>query len=302
MDGPGGQISRESVSPFSVDTDHLIALRDALHRAALAVRALDEDRSFDVETKGDNTPLTSADLAANEILRSTLPAIDPEAGWLSEENEDRPETRLDQERLWIVDPIDGTREFVDGSGEYSISAGLAINGRPDLGGVALPGENLIAVGARGLGLRVWRYDAAGAFKAESAGLRSRPDGEGPRLQTARILVSKSESKRGAYADVADELQLAAEGSIARKMALVAIGRADLVVSLYPKSEWDLCGGAALLLCQPEAGLIELEHGAPQRFNRRELKSIGLAGGAADLVREFAAFRKQRGLPLRYSYD
>jgi 3'-phosphoadenosine 5'-phosphosulfate (PAPS) 3'-phosphatase len=152
------------VSDFAINPEHLIGLRDALHRAAVAVRELDESRRFDVETKGDNTPLTTADLAANRILREALYNIDPDAAWLSEENEDDPERRLNHERVWIVDPIDGTREFVDGTGEYSVSAGLAINGAADLGGVALPRENTVIVGARGLGLRVWRYDAAGKFE------------------------------------------------------------------------------------------------------------------------------------------
>jgi myo-inositol-1(or 4)-monophosphatase len=115
-------------------------------------------------------------------------------------------------------------------------------------------------------------------------------------------VSKSETKRGAYTDAAVELNLVPAGSIARKMALCAIGRADLVVSLYPKSEWDICGGAALFRCQARAGLIELETARPHVFNQRKPRSIGLAGGPAGLVDAFESYRRARGLPLRHSYD
>lgn len=278
----------------------MLSLRDALHRAAVAVRALDENRQFDVETKGDNTPLTTADLAANSILRESLTAIDPEAGWLSEENEDDPVRRMNHNRVWIVDPIDGTREFVDGTGEYSISAGLAIGGEADLGGVALPRENLIVLGARGIGLQIWRYDADGIFEAVPG--NPGDSNKVTDLKHARILVSKSEMKRGAYSTIVDELQLIPAGSIARKMALVAIGRADLVISLYPKSEWDICGGAALIRCLPGSLLIELEHTQKQRFNQAHPRTIGLAGGHAALVREFDHYRQAKKLTLRHSYD
>ncbi|MCR9143316.1 MAG: hypothetical protein NXI24_13775 [bacterium] len=295
---------------FEIHADHLFGLRDALYRAAIAVRELDQNRRFDVETKGDNTPLTTADLAANSILRDELTRLDPNAAWLSEENEDDPALRLERERVWIVDPIDGTREFVDGTGEYSVSVGMSVGGAPDLGGVALPGENLLIVGGRGVGLRIWSYDAAGNFSEQPGALSQagadidsadRPESEAA-LRKARILVSKSETKRGAYADVAQDLNFVPAGSIARKMALCAIGRADLVISLYPKSEWDICGGAALLRCQAGAALIELESGLPHIFNQREPRTIGLAGGPAGLVRAFSDYRAAKALPLRHSYD
>lgn len=277
------------------------ALRDVLHRAAVTVRGLYENRRFSVETKDDNTPLTTADLAANEILRAGLREIDPDAGWLSEENEDT-DARLKCERVWIVDPIDGTREFVDRTGGYSISVGLAINGRADLGGVALPQENIIVVGARGAGIEVWRYAADGSDGFERIPGALIADETAPDLKDARILVSVSESKRGAYASVADELKLQPTGSIARKLALVAMGRADLVVSLYPKNEWDICGGAALIECQPNAGMIELEHGQGQRYNRANPATIGLAAGPAGLVRQFEQYSKMKKLVLRHNYD
>lgn len=295
-------------------------LRNALWQAAVAVRALYEDRSFDVETKGDNTPLTSADLRANEILQRELSRLDPGAGWLSEETAEDDaarKARMAHKRIWIVDPIDGTREFVEATGEYSVSAGLAENGRPVLGGVALPQENLIVIGAVGpdeqaSGLELWRYeyDPAAAeagsqqklpeFERVPAGMSQQPVPAS--LDQARIIVSSSEMRRGAYDPVKAKWQLEAQGSIARKLALVAIGRADLTVSLYPKSEWDICGGAALLACQPGAAVIELETNGPQRFNQATPRTVGLAAGAANLVREFQQSYADRGLELRFSYD
>ncbi len=285
-------------------------LRAALWQAAVAVRALYEDRSFDVETKGDNTPLTSADLRANEILERELAQLDPEAGWLSEETAEDDatrEARMARERIWIVDPIDGTREFVEATGEYSISVGLAENGRPVLGGVALPQENLIAVGSVvGGGLQLWRYSydaSAGEMPPQFERVPAAMTRPVPAdLAAARIIVSSSEMRRGAYDPVKAEWQLEAQGSIARKLALVAIGRADLSVSLYPKSEWDICGGAALLACQPGATVVELETRAPQRFNQAKPRTVGLAAGPTELVQEFVDSYARRGLELRFSYD
>lgn len=289
--------------PFSPE-HYLAPLRDALYGASRVVAELYRNRRFETSTKDDSTPLTSADLAANEILREALGILDPDAGWLSEENEDSVD-RLRRERVWIVDPIDGTREFIEQTGGYSISAGLAVNGVPELGGVALPEERLIVIGARGSGLQIWRYDEAGQFEAVSGGLGATGSGSLAKrltLASARILVSLSEWKRGAFESVAEDLRWEPTGSIARKLALVAMGRADLVVSLFPKNEWDICGGAALILCQPGSAMVALEDRQPRPFNRPAPRSIGLAAGSAALVGEFCEFIDRKKLKLHSSYD
>lgn len=250
-----------------------------------------EERSFDVETKADSTPVTTADLAANQILHEELARIDSGAGWLSEESaddarNDAPDNRLARERVWIVDPIDGTREFIERTGGYSISAGLAHEGRPVLGAVALPVNREILVGGPGLGLSLWTYDDEGSFRETQLGDTAYGCDD---LSRAKILVSRSEWTRGAYAGVAEDLDWEPTGSIARKLALLAAGRADCVLSIYPKNEWDICGGAALVLGRPDGHIVELESGSSQRFNRAQPRTIGLAAGPAVLVEQLQRY-------------
>ncbi len=268
------------------------------------MQALYEDRSFDVETKADHTPVTTADLKANQILQEELGRIDAAAGWLSEESVDdtsgdSPHNRLQCESVWIVDPIDGTREFVERTGGYSISAGLARNGRPVLGCVALPVNREILVGGPDLGLSLWTYDDEGSFRETRLGETVYACDD---LRRAKILVSRTEWKRKSYESVVNDLHWEPTGSIARKLALLAAGRADGVLSLYPKNEWDICGGAALVLGRPNGTIVELETGTPQRYNCAEPRSIGLAAGPAVLVEQLQRYVREKKLRLRYSYD
>lgn len=291
-------------------------LRDALAAAAVATLARYESLNYQVESKSDATPLTTADLEANLILETRLQSALP-AAWLSEESADNAD-RLAERAVWIVDPIDGTREFIERTGGFSVSVGLCFDGAVRLGGVALPTEGLILLGGPGLGLARWRFDrptdiasAADEWTARarvSAGspVALRPGtapetGTATSLSAARVLVSQTEWKRGVFETMARELQVEPQGSIARKLALVADGRGDLVVSLFPKSEWDICGGAALILSQPDAVMLELETGAPHRFNRADVHSYGLVAGPRRLAEEFLEYFRSRRLELRRSY-
>lgn len=291
-------------------------LRDALAAAAIATLARYESLNYQVESKSDATPLTTADLEANQILEARLQGAMP-AAWLSEESADNSD-RLARRAVWIVDPIDGTREFIERTGGFSVSVGLCIDGAVQLGGVALPTEGLILVGGPGTGLARWYFDRpadiASAAEAWSARARTasgspvalRPGGAPPTgvasgLNSARILVSQTEWKRGVYEAMTRDFNVQPQGSIARKLALVADGRGDLVVSLFPKSEWDICGGAALILSRPDAAMFELETGAPHQFNRTDVHSYGLVAGPRRLAEEFLEYFRSRRLELRRSY-
>lgn len=114
--------------------DDLARIRDALARAAEALRPFTSG-DIDHVTKDRGAPLTDADLAVNRVLLDALPR--PDEGWLSEETRDDP-SRLSRRRIWIVDPIDGTREFVDGIPEWCVSVGLVEDGEPVAGGIHNP--------------------------------------------------------------------------------------------------------------------------------------------------------------------
>ncbi len=111
-------------------------LRAVLERAAEFVRAVKLDR-LDVDMKGDGSPVTALDRQLDEHLKTELSRLMPEAGWLSEETADD-RSRLEREWVWVVDPLDGTRDFVKGRPECAVSIGLVRDGRPVAGAVVNP--------------------------------------------------------------------------------------------------------------------------------------------------------------------
>jgi myo-inositol-1(or 4)-monophosphatase len=266
-------------------------LRDAVLEAALAVLPIFNSRDFEVSSKGDAGPLTSADLLANELLRKSLSRLEP-AAWLSEESADNSD-RLSRKAVWIVDPIDGTREFVHHSPEFSISAGLAVNGKIAAGAVAMPAEDRIVYGSPQTGV-FQESIRTGERKTCSLSPRRELDG-------AVLLVSATEFKKGTFDPIRDDFDVRPMGSIARKLALLAAGEGDLVVSFYPKNDWDICGGTALVLSHPGALVTDLRLFAMRYFNQSDCLSFGLAAGPEHLVREFHDYFRRKKIHLRENY-
>lgn len=180
-------------------------------------------------SRGD--PVTAADLAANEVLGEMLPSAGE--GWLSEETADTSE-RLRHRRVWVVDPLDGTREFVDGIPEWCISVGLVEDGVPVAGGILSPSTEQLVLGSLEAGVTL------NGEPITWAGRRS--------LEGALILASRSEWKRGEWDRFQNApFQVKPCGSVAFKLGQVAAGLADGTWTLVPKHEWDVAGGAALML-------------------------------------------------------
>jgi myo-inositol-1(or 4)-monophosphatase len=232
------------------------------------------------DDKGGGDPVTAADRALDELLRHRLPEADE--GWLSEETVDD-RSRLGKRRVWVVDPLDGTREFVAGIPEWSVSVGLVEDGQAVAGGVlnAATGEQFL--GAIGCGLL-------------SAG---RPlDQLSPRasLEGAVVLASRSEVVRGEW----DRFRGASftvrpVGSIAYKMALVAAGLADATWTLVPKNEWDVAAGAALV--RAAGGEVYTLDGRPPVFNRGRPLLAGIVAHRPGLAEAVGA---ELRLALPYS--
>lgn len=211
---------------------------------------------FEVEQKGSAGPVTEADRAADALLRERLLAV-ADAGWLSEESADDPE-RLGARAVWVVDPLDGTKEFVSKVPEYAVAVALVEEGRPVLGVVHNPATRDTFWAARG----------AGAFR----------NGEPMRVaEGRRMLASRSETKRGEFGPFAGDWDLVTTGSIEYKLALVAAGEAAATLSRGPKWEWDVCAGA--LLVEEAGGRATDAFGAPLPFNRPFPKVRGILAGA-----------------------
>jgi myo-inositol-1(or 4)-monophosphatase len=205
---------------------------DITKAAGAAVMAYYRDReSFSVTDKSPDNPLTDADLAADKLLHEQLRELLPEAGWLSEETRDSPE-RLDRELVWVVDPLDGTKEFVLGIPEFTVSVGLVEGGRPLLAVILNPPTGELYYGKRGEG--VFLNGRAVTVSDRTA------------FNGASIDASRSERKRGEFEPFEELLQIKTMGSIAYKLARVAAGQVDATWSRGPKNEWDICAGVLLI--------------------------------------------------------
>jgi myo-inositol-1(or 4)-monophosphatase len=213
--------------------------------------------------QGDD-PVTEADLQVNEALLECLPR-DGE-GWLSEETADDP-GRLACERVWIVDPLDGTREFVQGIPEWCVSIGLVEGGRPVAGGICNPSTDRTILGSLETGVTL-----------NGERCRARPLGT---LEDCGILASRSEVKRGEWERFASApFRVVPMGSVANKMSLVAAGLADATWTLVPKHEWDVAAGTALV--EAAGGTVWVPGGGRPVFNRRKPLLPGLLAAPSPL--------------------
>jgi myo-inositol-1(or 4)-monophosphatase len=253
----------------SFEREAEIARQAALAGAEVVARHASAERRAAWD-KSDDNPVTAADLEANAAILRVLRAARPDDAVLSEETADAPE-RLAAERVWIVDPLDGTKEFVEGVPQFSVSVALALAGEPVAGCVVEPTS----------GECFWAARGRGAYLGERRLAVSRAAS----LSESVMLSSRTELKRGqieAFRGLFKRVDPV--GSVALKLALVAAGRADVWLSAAPKSEWDVCAGDLLVR---EAGgvFVEFARGA-RRYNQRDvLLQPLMAAGSAALVEE-----------------
>lgn len=222
-----------------------------------------QSAGFAVGVKDNKDIVTSADLAADNILKEALQSIFPEDGWLSEETKDDPK-RLNCQRVWIVDPIDGTREFATGIPEYAVSVALVANGQPVLAAVFNPATNELFHAVKGQG--AWLNDQQIHC---STGVPNK----------LTLLASRSEYKRGEWDRFAQQHDVKIVGSIAYKLALVAAGKAHATFSLGPKSEWDVAAG--VLIVSEAGGIVSNQHKESLIFNQPNILLKGIVAASAD---------------------
>ena len=209
--------------------------------------------------KSPDNPVTTADLEADTFLRTQLTAATPGYGWLSEETADSPQ-RLEKCCAWVVDPLDGTEEFIAGLDHFAVSVGFVENGLPLLGVIHNPATGETITGSAGAGV---------AYRGEPA----RPLSTAGELNGARVLVSDTEVRQGLWAGYEPVLALEQIGSAAYKLGRVAAGFGDAYISLKPKHEWDICAGAALILAA--GGQVSDLAGKPLRFNQADVLVDGI---------------------------
>src|SRR5271157_718940 len=231
-------------------------IRDALEAARTVLNRFTPG-AIETEYKVGHDPVTEADRAVDDILRKTL--LRAGEGWLSEETVDD-FTRLDKPRVWVVDPLDGTREFVQGIPEFCVSIAMVENGIPVAGGVCNPATDELILGSCETGV---------TYNGKPAQPSQRKD-----LHGALVLASRSEVKRGEWKQFeSDDFTVRPMGSVAYKLGLVSVGRADATFTLVPKHEWDVAAGAALVLSA--GGFVRTLENTDLKCNRKNPLISGL---------------------------
>jgi len=223
---------------------------------------------YEIRDKGYHNPVTTADHETDSRLKELLIGARPDYGWLSEETVDSPD-RLTKDYVWVVDPLDGTKEFIEGVPNFVVSVALVENGIPVVGVLYNPVTKEIF----------------SASKDEGAFLNNKPIHCTTKKNVSDMLIlnSRSEARRGLWGPYKDTFgELKEIGSVAYKLGLTAAGQADIFASLRPKNEWDICAGNCII---NEAGgkLIDL-HGNPRQYNlEKTLIEPGLIAGEMDAV-------------------
>jgi myo-inositol-1(or 4)-monophosphatase len=229
--------------------------------------------------KTPGSPVSAADLEVDVFLRRELLALLPAAGWLSEESTDHPE-RLAKGLCWLVDPIDGTRDFIRGRSGWSVSVALVSERRPLIGMLAAPArqEEWFAIAGQGSLRNGERLQAS--TRSEFSGARV-PADHLPREDRDLVMVDKP-------------------NSIALRIAMVAAGEADLVATLRWGYEWDVA--AATLIAREAGAAVSDAFGKPLAYNKRDPRAFGLLVCAPAIHRAAIARLAERARALAGPQD
>ncbi|MCB9730982.1 MAG: 3'(2'),5'-bisphosphate nucleotidase CysQ [Deltaproteobacteria bacterium] len=248
----------------------------AAREAGAAIKGYYQD-SYTVTDKGEDNPLTDADLASDRILEQRLKDAFPNTGWLSEETRDDP-IRLDQPYAWIVDPLDGTREFTKGIPEFVVSIAFIVGDEAQVGVLYNPITEQIFSGIVGVG--AW-YNGQPCHTTRHA-----------ELDGARVVCSRTEASKGWFDPWKDQLNLIPTGSVAYKFGLVAAGLAEATFTNKPRNAWDIAGGVAII--HAAGGRCSDRHGQPYRFNQPNPLKDGVCGTNGDVHEAILGVMKQQG--------
>ena len=233
---------------------------------------------YEIKEKSYQNPVTTADREADFYLKSVLTKARPNYGWLSEETADT-SNRLDKEMVWIVDPLDGTKEFIEGIPHFVVSVALVKNGEPIIGVLHNPVTKDIFHAIKGNG--TFLNDKVHNCTIKDSTL------------DMVILNSRSETSKGLWEPYKLQFkELKPIGSVAYKMGLTAVGDADIFATLRPKNEWDICAGTCLI---NESGgkVIDLNGESLTFNNKKTLIEPGLiAGNQSSVEKTYKIFNER----------
>ncbi len=261
---------------MSYDKELEIAIAAARAAGAALMRHYTE--GTETWEKSEDNPVTLADLESDRVIAEHLRAGFPDDALLSEETVSDP-SRVEKSRVWIVDPMDGTKEFTKRIPEFCVSIALVEDGEPVLGVIFNPAADVAVWGTRG----------DGTFRD---GERVHVSSVGS-LAESVVIASRTEISRGQFDPYEGWFEeIRPVGSIAWKLACVACGDGDLNVSVAPKNEWDVCAGDLLVR---EAGGVYVDfEGGRRRYNQpKTLIESFMAAGPAGLVDAFCERERSR---------
>lgn len=251
-------------------TDPRLAAVSAIAREAGNMAMASFRGVFDQWEKSPGNPVSAVDIAVDRFLKDQLFALDPEAGWLSEETADNAE-RLMRSHVWVVDPIDGTRDYVRGKPGWSVSIALVEGGRATLAVLDAPARGEHWSASLGHGAHRNNIALSASTRTTLAGARV-PADVLPRADSDLVVVAKP-------------------NSIALRIAMIAADEADLVAALRWGNEWDIA--AAALITQEAGALVTDAHGNPLRYNSTKGEAFGVLAASAGFHAEAVARLAER---------
>ena len=231
------------------------------HQAGHTIMEYFQAGDFEEFNKEDESPVTSADYAANEIVLAELMRLTPDIPIISEEVEGLPlAERIDWPRYWLIDPLDGTQEFVAGRSDFAVNIALVEHGKPTLGVIYAPATDTT----------YWAIKDQGAFKISKGKTKSvsakaiNPDKPCLRVAISRVQTLETITK---YIKPSIAIEFVSLGSCALKSCLVAEGTADIYLRIGPTGEWDT--GAPQIIVEEAGGCILDSEFQPLTYNQRE---------------------------------
>jgi myo-inositol-1(or 4)-monophosphatase len=235
----------------------LALIRDAA-LAAGELALAEREAGLKIWSKSGGSPVTSADMAVDRLLRETLLAARPDHGWLSEETADSPD-RLSHRRIFVVDPIDGTVAYMKNKPWWCIPIAIVEDGRPIAAVIHAPalGETFTAVLGGGAALNGVAITASDTTD----------------LDDASVLADALLMEGPIWLEPWPTMRYEKRNAIAYRMALVAAGAFDAAINLTPKCDWDVCAGA--LIVEEAGGRVSDHHGHAWRFNQADPRQNSL---------------------------
>ena len=245
--------------------DKVLEIADTASRKVMKIYQTD----FEVQTKADNSPITAADIASHHVIVDGLKELTPDIPILSEESANAPwNERKGWTRFWLVDPIDGTKDFTNRTGEFTVNIALIENGEPVMGVVTAPALNEA----------YWGIKGQGAWKREADGSTRKLEVVNP-PEAVRAVASKNHmnDETRTFIEQLGDHELVQAGS-SLKFCRIAEGQADIYPRLGPTCEWDT--GAAHAVLVAAGGKVTQLDGTPLAYGKEDvLNPYFVASGA-----------------------